>query len=131
MDSTIRETSIKILESLKKTLEKGNLSNAHNFGTILTEISVMLDSKVGVFIGEIVESSFLQLFREASTYEINSEEHTKEIQALNSCVNDLISAIRSGEDNNIYSALLELRFYATKSQYDMPSKYKRRPTRFR
>ena len=132
MDDIIKRTSINLLESLQAALEKGNLDDASTFATTLTEISVTLDSKMGVFIGETIESSFIQLAGEVHSYEISNEEHSKEVQELNLRVNDLLDAIKSGEDSNIYSALLELRFHATKKQYSWSGKYKRRrPARFR
>lgn len=133
MDDIIKETSVKMLELLKKALQKGNLSEAAFIGTRLTEISVTLDSKVGVFTGETVESSLLQLHGEMIRYDVGKEEHAKEMDGLVLLVDTLIGSIRSGVEENIYSALLELRFYATKKQYGMPGEYRRRrpPTRLR
>ena len=124
MDDVIKEMLIKILDSLKTSLEKGNLYHSSKFGTMLTEISVTRDSKAGVLVGETVESSFLQLYDEMTQFDIGRGELSKEIQDLIPLIDSLTDAIRAGGDDRIYSALLELRFHATKKQYSMPKEYK-------
>ena len=132
MDSIIKEASVKLLTSLKNTLEKGNLYNSSEPGARLTGISATLDSKMGVLIGEIIESSFLQLYDETTRFEIDGEGYAREARDLIPFVDALVDAIKTDDDNRIYSALLEFRFHVTKRQYGMSNDYKhRRPARFR
>jgi len=119
----VKGASVRILESLKETLQNGNLAEAAFLGTRLTEISVVLDSKVGVLIGETVESSLLQLHQEITRYDLDPDKHAKEMHDLALLVDALIDSVKSGVEENVYSALIELRFHATKRQHGMPGEY--------
>ena len=118
--------SAAMLKSLIKTLENNNLLDAGRIGTRITDIAVALKSNLGVFVGETVESSFLQLFESMAVYQISEDEYAKEIQSLIPLVGALTDSMESGETSAVYSALLDLRFHATMTQYDLPHKYKRR-----
>jgi len=132
VDNITKKASERILESLKKALQKDNLYEAALLGTRLTEISSTLDSKIGVFVGETIESSLLQLHEEMIRYEIDDDKRAKEMHGLTLLVEALADSIGSGIDENIYSALLELRCYASKKQHSIAGEYRRRrPGRFR
>ena len=132
MEGIIRETSIKMLKLLNESLERDNLSRSFEFGTRITDVSVTLDSKIGVMIGETVESSLMQMYDETVRFEIGPEEYAKEIRDLVALVDSLADAINTDEEGRVYSALLEIRFHVTKRQYSMLCEYKRRrPGRFR
>ena len=123
MDESTKITTSNLLQTAKKYLENNNYDDAIQFLTSLVNSALSNNSKMGVFIGEILQSSFIQLSMTINEYKINADELSTELSDLVDLIDKLISSIKSDDDKKIDELLKEIRFWATQKQYDIPTKY--------
>ncbi|MCY4491811.1 MAG: hypothetical protein OXC46_10215 [Thaumarchaeota archaeon] len=130
MDDNTKKMILGQFEILKKSLEIGNVRAATQQSADIITIALANNSKMGVLIGEIMESSLLQYY--GMVYEHNIERSSVEDEAakLLDCIAGLKSKIDNGDDLGIYQSLSELRMHVTYNQIvGFSVKYKMKPRR--
>lgn len=127
MNAVVREAVVKILESLKGALENGTLYNTDMHGTRITSVSAALESKLGVLVGETIESSLMQLYLDMRHLQIDEDGWSREAHAILPFVDALLDSLKSGNEISIFAALSELRYHATRTQHELSSRYRARP----
>ena len=127
MEELVKQTTRKIITEIDASLQKGSYNHSNTLPNQIIDFSLIIDSEMGVFIGEVLEGAIIQftsLFRE---YVIPNNE--KILQEISPLLNEINNSISSDEDQNIYRALSKLRLYVTKQQKIFPVLYKQRDGR--
>ena len=124
MEKNNKEPIILLLNKLRDTVIQGNYSSFSIIGTGITYFSFPLKEKVGVLIGELLESTFKELERNIDAVRVPSESITENLSNLLSPIQDLSDAIDADNLEGICSALAEIRYFTTDTQFNFPTKFK-------
>ena len=124
MEKNTKEPIIILLNKLKDTVIQGNYSSFSIIGTGITYFSLPLKEKVGVLIGELLESTFTELERNINTVRVPPELITENLSKLLSPIQDLSDAINADNLEGICLALAEIRYFTTDIQFSFPTKFK-------
>lgn len=117
------EEALKIaLRSVQTTAKKGHYYGAGLLATDFIKLSSQLDYKEGVFIGEVLEGTYLQLYGELDSYEIPKDTKKALQDKLASHMDDLVTAYESR--GNLINILEDIRYEATIFQFTMRTQYK-------
>ncbi len=129
MEIEHQNSIVTLLNKLKDTVEQGNYDSFAIIGTSITYFSLPLDLKMGILIGEVLESTFIQLERDISRTILSTELLMKELSNLTPHIQELIDAVNTDNTSGICLALAEIRYFATNAQFNFPGKYKKQVMR--
>ena len=124
MDEFIKQVAQKTIDGIEASLQNSNYEHSGTIPANLIDLSLMVESKIGVFIGEVLESALTQFLMAFKKYEIPDNERPHHIGNILMLINDLRKDIGSEDDQVIYGALSSLRFYVTQQQKSFPLQYK-------
>ena len=125
MDDNTKKMILGQFEVLKKSIEIGNIFVASRQSTDIITIALANNSKIGVLIGETIESSLIQYYNLIREYGLEPASIEPETAELLGCLADLESKIDSGDEFKIYQSLSELRMHVTYKQVvDFSVKYR-------
>ena len=129
MDQTTKQVMQKTLTEIGISLEKGNYDHSSDLATNIIEFSLMTDSEMGVFAGEVLEAVIMEYGLLLREYNISNSEKTTQNCEVLLLIDKIKSSISSDDDQSIYDALSKLRLYVTKQQKSFPLQYKHRNKR--
>ena len=130
MDDNTKKMILGQFEVLKKSLEIGNVFITSHQSTDIITIALANNSKIGVLIGETIESSLIQYHGLIREYSLEPNSIETETAELLGCLADLKSKIDSGDELKIYQSLSELRIHVTyKQAVGFSAKYRMKPRR--
>ena len=129
MDQTTKQVMQKTLTEIGISLEKGNYDHSSDLATSIIEFSLMTDSEMGVFAGEVLEAVIMEYGLLLREYNISNSEKTTQNCEVLLLIDQIKSSISSDDDQSIYNALSKLRLYVTKQQKSFPLQYKHRNKR--
>ncbi len=124
MEEPVRRLTVGMLDAVRECLDQ-DYRTVSQIVVDITRVSRALGSKSGVLVGEVLESVFAQLFYEFKTHELDPKQTDMELSKIRPFLDDLIEAIKSGDDGKVYASLAEIRFYTTQQQIEFSTKYKR------
>ena len=124
MEEANREPIIILLTKLKNIVEQNNYPSFSTIGTGITYFSLAVKEKVGVLIGELLESTFRELERNINSVRVSSELIAEDLSKLIPHIQDLIDAIKEDNLQKICLALAEIRYFTTDTQFSFPTKFK-------
>ena len=124
MEENNKKPIIILLNKLKDTVVQGNYYSLSIIGTGITYFSLPLKEKVGVLIGELLESTFKELERSIDAVRVPPELITENLSKLLSPIQDLSGAIDADNLEGICLALAEIRYFTTDIQFNFPTKFK-------
>lgn len=113
-------------ESLNNILSIVNDKNYYSCIKIsndLITISVQSDYKDGIFIAEVLDGVFSQIYPISDEYQIDEEYQNNIKDQLKKQLELLLSSYKDGDKNKIYNALKDLRSVATVYQLTSPTKF--------
>ena len=127
MAELVKQTIQKIITDIGASLQKGSHNHSDTLPSQIIDFSLIVDSEMGVFIGEVLEGAIMQFTSLFRDYVIPDNE--KILQGISPLLSELDSSISSDDDQKIYHALSKLRLYVTKQQKTFPVLYKQRNKR--
>jgi len=119
----IFDESFKII---KEMLEKSNVYGCNRIARKLTSLGYMARFKEGVFVGEVLEGIFDQLYDVISEYDIDQDELKKILGILIEQSSILNDSLKNSNNEKIYETLKEMRYSVTDFQI---SKYNTGPSK--
>lgn len=109
------------LENVKSAAQQGKYRAASNACTDFIKLSHHLECKAELFIGEVLEAVYGQIWRELYNYEVPADVK-EELQAkMNKHLDGLLAAYDAQE--NLYEMLVSIRYEATSFQFGTILKY--------
>ena len=125
MDEEIRHIASRAISNIEKSIKIGNHPEAANFIRDIISISLAKNSKAGILVGEILESSVVQYGFLLRDYHLSHENIQKEDDLLLDLVGSVRSAMGADAENKVYDALSALRMHVTREQLEgFPTKYR-------
>ncbi len=122
MDESIRKISSNRISEIKKCLNK-NYEASDKLATIIINVSLLFDSKLGVFIVETLESSLTQFGEIMQSHVLKPEQLSSEISVIIPLLDTMKTVSDNDNKQDICMVLITIRFFVTKQQYDFPTKY--------
>lgn len=130
MDDNTKKMILGQFEVIRNSLKIGNSFVASRQSTDIIVMALANKSKIGVMIGEIVESSIVQYHRLIQEFNLEPNSIESETTELFNYLADLESKIDGGDEREIYQSLSELRMHVTYNQIiGFSAKYKMNPRR--
>ena len=130
MDDNTKKMILGQFEIIKKSIGIGNIFVASRQSADIITIALANNSKIGMLIGETIESSLIQYHGLIRAYNPEPDSIKTETAELLGCLADLKSKIDNGDELKIYQSLSELRMHVTYNQLvGFSAKYKLNPRR--
>lgn len=119
----IFDEKLALMQKLSSELNfRACLSNT----TDLILVSIMFDYKDGVFIGEVLESIFEQTWRLSRDFILTDDDQNMVKEKYNEYLEQIAKTYKNTDKNELYNALLNLRFEITKLQFKCLQTYRRK-----
>jgi hypothetical protein len=111
-------------ELMQRLVNAGNYDGCLSISTNLITISVMSDYADGVFVGEILESSFGQILPEFRAFEVGEDERKAMGEKIGHQIGLIAKSYRKEDKRELYEALKNLRTAVTEFQFKCRSMMK-------
>lgn len=102
---------------LQKLSVDFNLEACTTSSTDLITTSILFEYQDGVFIGEVIESIFGQLDNLMNQFELEDEDKETLKESFDKNLGMIAESFKKKDKNELYQALSNLRYDATKMQY--------------
>ena len=117
------------LSNINLAAQDGKYRTATRLATNLIKLSYNLESKTELFLGELLESVFIQIYQELEMYEIPDADKKDLNEKMNRHMTNLLAAYDT--QNDLCSVLVDMRNDATIFQFTASTQYKmRKPDTF-
>lgn len=126
IDESSKSIILKTIQEITNSLENDRNNHATEITSDIITYTIMNGSDMGVFIGEVLESSLIQHQQLFVVFDVGAEDKKSEISKIVPFINKIFSSIQSDNELKIYNSLVDLRVYVTQQQKDFGNKYKRR-----
>ncbi len=113
-------------EIMQKLTDETNFSGLSGIATDLITTSIMFKYRDGVFIGEVFEAVFDQIDDLCHDFKVEENERNKVKKSIKECIKAISESFRKTDKNDLYEALLTLRFVVTELQYTCFTTMKRK-----
>ena len=123
------EVRMQVLTEIKQAIQKGKYNVASRHATEFIRRAYFLQLKKDLFLGEVLESIYTQIYREVNTHEISKEDKDAFDELMVNNLDKLMDAYATNSD--VYGALINMRYNATVFQYTTSIKYDFNPRRSR
>lgn len=124
MDELTKQVVQKTIVDISTSFQKGNYDYSGAIPNNLIEFSLMTDSEMGIFIGEVLESGLAQYASLLRRHSIPNDEKTVHIDGMLLRISEISNSVSSDDDQAIYRALSKLRLHVTQQQKKFPIQYK-------
>ena len=129
MEELTKQVVQKTIAEITTSLQKGNYVYSNDLSSGIIDFSLMTNSEMGVFIGEVLEAVLIEYTSLFNEHIIENDEERSQIDIILPLIDEINSSVSLNDDQMIYSALSKLRLYVTKQQKAFPLLYRQRITR--
>ena len=111
-----KATFVKNIQRVEGHLREGQYGACASTASEMTHFSCMLGHKVWVFVSEVLESVFGNMYHLSKHLDLPNEDEKSIRSKLSQNAGAVLHAIESGDDDKIFQPLVQMRFDTTEFQ---------------